>query len=81
MPVIKELHDVIARLGELPEDRQQAAAVMLLDFLEEDEEIVLTPEQIAEMERCLEDEDFATDDEVRAVFDRICTRGRPTSPS
>jgi hypothetical protein len=34
MPVIQELHDVIARLSDLPEDRQQAAAVLLLDFLQ-----------------------------------------------
>ena len=73
MPVIKELHDVIARLGDLPDDRQQAAAVLLLDFLDGDEEIVLTPEQVAEIERRLEDEDFATNDEVRAFFDRIRT--------
>jgi hypothetical protein len=73
MPVIKELHDVIAWLGDLPEDRQQAAAVLLLDFLEGDEEFVLTSEQVAEIERSLEDEDFATKDEVRAFFDRIRT--------
>jgi hypothetical protein len=71
MPLIKELGDVIARLGDLPEDRQQAAAVLLLDFLEGTEDIVLTPEQLAEIERRLEDEDFATDDEVRAFFDRM----------
>ena len=71
MPLIKELGDVIARLGDLPEDRQQAAAVLLLDFLEGTDDIVLTPEQLAEIERRLEDEDFATDDEVRAFFDRI----------
>ena len=68
MPLIKELGDVIARLGDLPEDRQQAAAVRLLDFLEGTEDIVLTPEQLAEIERRLEDEDFATDDEVRAFL-------------
>jgi hypothetical protein len=71
MPLIKELGDVIARLGDLPEDRQQAAAVLLLDFLEGTDDIVLTPEQLAEIERRLEDEDFATDDEVRAFFDRM----------
>jgi hypothetical protein len=71
MPVIKELNDVIARLGDLPDDRQQAAAVLLLDFLEGTDDIVLTPEQLAEIERRLEDEDFATDDEARAFFDRI----------
>jgi len=73
MPVIKELGDVIARLGDLPEDRQQAAAVLLLDFLEGTDDIVLTPEQLAYIERCLEDEDFATDGEVRAFFDRTRT--------
>jgi len=71
MPVIKELGDVIARLGDLPEDRQQAAAVLLLEFLEGADDIGLTPEQLAEIEGRLEDEDFATDDEVRAFFDRI----------
>jgi hypothetical protein len=68
MPVIKELHDVIARLGDLPKDRQQAAAIFLLDFLKGDEEIVLAPEQVTEIERRLADEDFATDDEVRALL-------------
>jgi hypothetical protein len=71
MPLIKELGDAIARLGDLPEDRQQAAAVLLLEFLEGADDIVLTPEQPAEIEGRLEDEDFATDDEVRAFFDRI----------
>lgn len=73
MPMIKELGDVVARLGDLPEDRQQAAAVLLLDFLEGHDDIVLTPEQVAEIKRCLEDEDLATDDEVRAFFDRTRT--------
>jgi hypothetical protein len=68
MPVIKELHDVIARLGDLPKDRQQAAAIFLSDFLKGDEEIVLAPEQVTEIERRLADEDFATDDEVRALL-------------
>jgi hypothetical protein len=73
MPMIKELNDVIARLSDLPDERQQAAAVLLLDFLEGHDDILLTPEQIAEIERGLDDEDFATDDEVRAFFDRIRT--------
>jgi hypothetical protein len=72
MPMIKELNDVIARLGDLSEERQQAAAVLLLDFLE-GHDIVLTPEQVAEVERSLRDEDFATDDEVRAFLNRIRT--------
>jgi hypothetical protein len=70
MPVIKELGDVIARLNDLPQERQQAAAVLLLDFLDGTDDVVLTPEQLADIERRLKDEDFATDDEVRAFFDR-----------
>ena len=73
MPLIKELDEVVARLDELSEERQQAAAVLLLDFLEGHDDIVLTPDQIAEIERCLEDGDLATDDEVRAFFDRTRT--------
>ena len=71
MPVIKELGDAIARLGDLSEECQQAATVLLLDFLDGQDDIVLTPEQLAEIERRLEDEDFATDDEVRVFFDRM----------
>jgi len=68
----KQLDEVIARLRELPEDRQQAAAVVLLDFLDHDEEeIELTPEQIAEIEAALKDDDVATDEEVEAFFARF----------
>ena len=73
MPMIKELDEVIARLGDLSEERQQASTVLLLDFLEGYDDIVLTPEQVAEIERCLKDEDFATDDEVRAFMNRTRT--------
>jgi hypothetical protein len=68
----KQLDEVIARLRELPEERQQAAAVVLLDFLDHDEEdIELTPEQIAEIEAALKDDDVATDEEVEAFFARF----------
>jgi len=73
MPMIKELSDAIAQLGELPEDRQQAAAVLLLDFLDGGDDIELTPEQLALIERRLEDNDVATDGEVRAFFVRTRT--------
>jgi hypothetical protein len=66
----KQLSEAIARLSELPEERQQAAAVLLLDFVERDEHNELTPEQLAEIERRLEENDVATDEEVRAFFDR-----------
>ena len=67
----KQLSEVIARVSELPEDRQEAAAVLLLDFLDGGPDIELTPEQIAEIERRLEEDEVASDEEVRAFFDRI----------
>jgi hypothetical protein len=67
----KQLSEAIARVRELPEDRQQAAAVLLLDFLDGDSDIELTPEQIAEIERRLEEDDVASDEEVKAFFDRM----------
>lgn len=64
------LRDVIERLEALPDDRQQQAAFLLLDFLEADEEPLLTPEQVAEVKRRLAaDPTFASDEEVRSVFD------------
>ena len=39
---------------------------------QDDPKLLLTPEQIAEIERQLsDDEPYATDEEVRAVFDRL----------
>ena len=67
----KQLSEVIARVSELPEDRQEAAAVLLLDFVDGGPDIELTPEQIAEIERRLEEDEVASDEEVRAFFDRI----------
>jgi hypothetical protein len=68
----KRLSEAISRLNELPEDRQQAAAVLLLDFLDNEEtEVALTPEQLAELERRLDDNDFASDEEAAAFFARL----------
>jgi len=69
----KHLDDAITRLKSLPEERQREAADLLFDFLDQDStEICLTPEQIAEIERRLGDEEpYATDAEVRATFDRL----------
>jgi hypothetical protein len=66
----KQLSEVIARVSELPEDRQEAAAVLLLDFLDGGPDIDLTPEQIAEIERRLEEDEVASDEEAKAFFDR-----------
>ena len=69
----KVLDEAITRLRELPDERQQQAAALLLDFLGDGEEnCELTPEQWAEIDRCLsDDEPFATEEEVKAVFDRF----------
>jgi hypothetical protein len=68
----KELDEAITRLRALPEERQRAAALLLLDFLDHDpEDIELSPEQVAEIERRLAEDDVATDEEVRDFFDRL----------
>jgi hypothetical protein len=69
----KHLDEAIHRLRDLPEDRQQAAAALLLDFLDHDPTDDLTPEQIAEIERRLAEDDIATEEEVTAFFHRMKT--------
>ena len=70
----KRLDEAIARVKELPENRQREAAELLFELIgNEQPDAYLTPEQIAEIERCMsDDEPYASDEEVRAVF------GRPT---
>lgn len=67
----KRLEDAIARLKSQPEEKQQEAAEILLDFLEQGPDLSLSPEQIAEIERRFEEDDVATDDEVKAFFERL----------
>ncbi|NWG26049.1 MAG: hypothetical protein HXY30_16815 [Pseudorhodoplanes sp.] len=67
----KQLDQAIARLRDLPEERQQEAAELLFDFLngDLDVDVHFTPEQLEEIDRCLSaDEPFATDEEVRDFF-------------
>ena len=66
----KRLEDAITRLKSQPEERQQEAAEILFDFLEQ-EDVHLSPEQIAEIERRLAEDDVATDEEVKAFFERL----------
>jgi hypothetical protein len=43
-----------------------------MNEFEEEDEVQLTPEQVAEIERRLsDDEPYATDEEVRALFARL----------
>jgi hypothetical protein len=69
----KRLDEAIGRLKALPDDRQNEMADLLIDVLDhEADDIVLTPAQIAEIERSLSDEEpFASEAEVKAVFDRL----------
>jgi hypothetical protein len=67
----KRLEDAITRLKSQPEELQQEAAEILFDFLEQGAELHLSPEQIAEIERRFEEDDVATDEEVKAFFDRL----------
>jgi hypothetical protein len=69
----KQLSDVIMRVQALPDERQVEAAALLLEFLDQGQDDPdLTSEQIAEIERRLsDDEPYATDDEVRAVYRRL----------
>jgi DNA-binding PucR family transcriptional regulator len=71
--VNRRFSEAIERIRTLPEERQQQAASLLLDFLEgNDREIELTAEQKAEIEEALsEDEPFASEEEVRSFFDRV----------
>jgi len=69
----KRLEDAITRLKSQPEERQQEAAEIPFEFLElEGADVYLSPEQIAEIKRCLSDsEPYADDAEVKEVFARL----------
>ena len=70
----ERLNEAIARVQALPDERQIEAAELLFEFLDNQSEVRLTANQIAEIERRLsDDEPYATDDEVRAVFRRLTT--------
>jgi len=69
----QRLEEVIERVRALPDDRQQAAAFVLLGFLDQQNpDLYLSPEQIAEIERrAADDGPYATDEEVRTTFERL----------
>jgi hypothetical protein len=69
----KRLDEALTRVKALPDEQQGEIAELLFDLLEQDRlDIRLTPEQIAEIERGLADsEPYASDAEVRAVFQRL----------
>lgn len=65
----KRLDEVLTKVRALPEQEQQAIAEILTDYLEA--EILLTPEQWAEVDQALAEDDVAADEEVEAFFARL----------
>lgn len=67
------LDEAIAKVRQLPEDRQEEAADMLLDLVEHDPaQYRLSDAQLAEVRRRLaEPPDYASDAEVEEAFDRL----------
>jgi hypothetical protein len=68
----KRLDEALNKVRALSDEEQQAAAELLFEYLESAAaDPRLTSEQIAEIERRLEKDDIATDEDVRAVFGRM----------
>jgi len=64
----KRLSEAFERVSELPEERQEAAADLLIDFVEHPEAYEVTPEQIAEIDQARREDDYATPEEVEVFF-------------
>ncbi len=65
----KRLDEALNKVRALSDEEQQAAAELLFDYLQSTEAGTrLTPQQIAEIEQRLEQDDIATDEEVNAVL-------------
>lgn len=67
----KRLDGALTKVQALSEDEQREAAEILFEYIEAREAGTwLTREQIAEIERRLEEDDVASDEEVRIAFGR-----------
>ena len=66
----ERLEEAIAKVRRLPRDRRDEAAELLLSVIEETPDALrLTPEQVAEIERRLEQpSQYASNEDVRAFF-------------
>ena len=64
----RKLTEAITRLGALPEDRQEAAAALLLEFLDREEVPTFTREELAELELYLDE--LAAEEMVTNFFAR-----------
>jgi hypothetical protein len=68
----KRLDEALSKVSALSDEEQQAAAELLFEYLESTEAGTwLTPEQVAEIERRLEQDDIASDEEVQAALGRL----------
>lgn len=68
-----KLEEAVRRLKLLPEHQQQEIADILFEVLDTgSENVVLAPDQIAEVERSLSDQEpYATEAEVEAVYSHL----------
>ena len=65
------LAKALAAVSALPDDQQDEAALILLQFAGVEPPLDLTPEDEAELEASLAEEargEFATDEEIRAIW-------------
>jgi hypothetical protein len=69
----QQLEEVLEQVRALPDERQHEIAKVVSAFLDQQNpDLYLSTEQIAEVERCAAEEGpYATDEEVRAVFVRL----------
>jgi guanylate kinase len=67
----KRLEEALAKVKVLSDDQQREAAEILFEYIEARKAGTwLTPEQVAEIERRLEKDGIATDEEVENFFKR-----------
>ncbi len=70
-PISKLLEKAISRVRELPEERQEALAELMLDFADHPDEWVLTDAQLAEVElakREAREGKFASEEEMAEIW-------------
>jgi len=74
LAMTKLLEKAISRLKQLPEERQDALADILLQLADDEPYVsLLTPEQQAEVQLAIQEADegkFATDEEMAALWKR-----------
>ena len=69
----KKLAAAIARVSALPEDRQEAATALLLEFLAREEAVEFKPEELDELERYIEE--LIAEQMVKDLFARAKSQG------